>query len=90
MLLERLSQPVELLRRMWLAVKPGGTIVVEDADFDGLFCEPPNDGFDFYVHIYPRVLERNGGDATAGRKLYRYFLEAGIPGPSAQTGAEHR
>ena len=40
LLLEHLSQPVELVRRKWLAVNPGGTIVVEDADFDELFCEP--------------------------------------------------
>ena len=27
------------------------------------------------------MLERYGGDAAAGRKLFRYFLEAGIPSP---------
>jgi ubiquinone/menaquinone biosynthesis C-methylase UbiE len=82
LLLEHLSRPVDLLRRMWDAVRPGGTIVVEDADFDGQFCHPPNDGFDFYARTYPRVLERNGGDAAAGRKVYGYFLEAGIPNPN--------
>jgi ubiquinone/menaquinone biosynthesis C-methylase UbiE len=80
-LLQHLSRPVELLRRMWAAVTPGGAIVVEDADFDGLFCHPPNDGFDLYARLYPRVLERRGGDAAIGRKLYRHFLEAGIPEP---------
>jgi ubiquinone/menaquinone biosynthesis C-methylase UbiE len=82
LLLEHLSRPIDLLQRMWAAVRPGGSIVVEDADFDGLFCDPPNDGFDFYARTYPRVLERHGGDAVAGRKLYRYFLEAGIPSPN--------
>ena len=81
-LLQHLSRPVDLLRRMWDAVRPGGAIAVEDADFDGRFCEPPNDGFDFYLRTYPKVLERYGGDAAAGRKLFRYFLEAGIPSPS--------
>jgi ubiquinone/menaquinone biosynthesis C-methylase UbiE len=80
-LLQHLSRPVDLLRRMWAAVAPGGAIVVEDADFAGLFCHPPNDGFDLYARLYPRVLERRGGDAAIGRKLYRYFLEAGIPDP---------
>lgn len=82
LLLEHLSRPVDLLRRMWAAVRPGGSIAVEDADFDGLFCDPPNDGFDFYARTYPRVLERHGGDAAAGRKLYGYFLEAGILRPN--------
>jgi ubiquinone/menaquinone biosynthesis C-methylase UbiE len=81
-LLEHLSRPVDLLKRMWAAVRPGGVIAVEDADFDGLFSEPANSGFEFYKRSYPEVLARHGGDSTTGRKLYRYFLEAGIAGPS--------
>ena len=81
-LLQHLSRPVDLLRRMWAAVAPGGAIVVEDADFGGLFCHPANDGFAFYARIYPRVLPLRGGDAAIGRKLYGYFLEAAIPDPN--------
>jgi ubiquinone/menaquinone biosynthesis C-methylase UbiE len=80
-LLQHLSQPAGLLRRMWSAVRPGGAIAVEDTDFDGFFCDPDNDGFEFHKQIYPRVLEHNGGDARIGRKLYRYFLQADIPDP---------
>jgi ubiquinone/menaquinone biosynthesis C-methylase UbiE len=80
-LLQHLSQPTGLLRRMWAAVRPGGAIAVEDTDFDGLFCDPHNDGFEFHKQMYPRVLEHHGGDARIGRKLYRYFLQAGIPDP---------
>ena len=67
---------------MWAAVRPGGTIAVEDADFDGQFCHPPNDGFAFWARAYPSVLERHGGDPEIGRKLFGYFLTAGIPNPS--------
>jgi 2-polyprenyl-3-methyl-5-hydroxy-6-metoxy-1,4-benzoquinol methylase len=81
-LLEHLSRPLDLLRKMWAAVSPGGAIVVEDADFGGLICHPPNDGFDFWTRAYPSVLERHGGDPEVGRKLYSYFLAAGIPNPS--------
>ncbi len=80
-LLEHLSRPLDLLRRMWAAVGPGGAIVVEDADFGGLRCHPPNDGFDFWARAYPSVLESHGGDPAVGRKLYSYFLAAGIPDP---------
>jgi ubiquinone/menaquinone biosynthesis C-methylase UbiE len=80
-LLQHLSQPVDLLKRMWAAVRVGGALVVEDADFFGLFCEPANDGFEFYARIYPRVLALHGGDAATGRKLYRFFVEAAIPEP---------
>jgi ubiquinone/menaquinone biosynthesis C-methylase UbiE len=80
-LLHHLSRPVELLRRMWAAVRPGGAILVEDADFDGWFCHPPNEGFDFFVRAYSQVIARCGGDHATGRKLHAYFAEAGIPDP---------
>ena len=79
--LHHLSRPAEVLARMWAAVRPGGALVAEDADFDGLFCDPPNEGFAFYAGLYPKVLGRRGGDHTAGRKLYRYLLEAGVSDP---------
>jgi SAM-dependent methyltransferase len=83
-LLQHLSQPRELVKRMWAAVRPGGRLVIEDADFDGLFCWPPNEGFSFYARMYPHVLELRGGDPASGRKLYGYFLDAGIPSPQVR------
>ena len=80
-LLQHLSEPVSLLRRMWAAVRSGGLVIVEDADFDGWCCHPPNEGFDFFVRAYAEVIRRRGGDHATGRKLYHYFLEAGIPTP---------
>jgi hypothetical protein len=80
-LLEHLDRPLAVLVRMWAAVRPGGALAVADTDFDGLFCDPPNDGFDFWSRINPAVLERNGGDPRMGQKLFRLFLEAGIPDP---------
>jgi SAM-dependent methyltransferase len=81
-LLQHLSRPLDLLQKMWAAVRPGGTIVVEDADFDDQFCHPPNDGFAFWARAYPSVLESHGGDPAVGRKLFGLFLAAGIPRPS--------
>jgi ubiquinone/menaquinone biosynthesis C-methylase UbiE len=80
-LLQHLREPVALLRRIWRAVRAGGGIAVVDTDFDGLFSEPGNDGVNFHREMYARLIERNGGDARIGRRLYRYFLEAGIPAP---------
>jgi ubiquinone/menaquinone biosynthesis C-methylase UbiE len=80
-LLQHLSEPVDLLRRMWAAVRSGGLVIVEDADFDGWCCHPPNEGFDFFVRAYAEVIRRRGGDHATGRKLYHYFLDAGIPSP---------
>jgi ubiquinone/menaquinone biosynthesis C-methylase UbiE len=80
-LLQHLREPVALLRRMWFAVRSGGRLIIEDADFDGWCCHPPNEGFDFFVRSYAEVIRRRGGDHASGRKLYSYFLEVGIPTP---------
>jgi ubiquinone/menaquinone biosynthesis C-methylase UbiE len=84
LLLEHLSRPIDLLERMWAAVRPGGVLAVEDADFDGLFCDPPNDGFEFFATTLPTVIRTNGGDPTTGRKLHRHFREAGILAPELE------
>ena len=31
--LEHLPDPLEAIRRMWLAVRPGGLLIAEDGDF---------------------------------------------------------
>jgi SAM-dependent methyltransferase len=80
-LLEHLSSPIDLLRRMWAAVKPGGTIAVEATDFDGEFSEPPSRAFELHQRFYRALVDRRGGDPTAGRTMLRSFIEAGIPRP---------
>jgi len=80
-LLEHLSRPLDLLRKMRAVVRPGGAIVLENA-VGGLFSHPPNEGFAFWARAYPSVLESHGGDPAIGRKLFEYFLTVGIPSPS--------
>jgi SAM-dependent methyltransferase len=79
--LQHLSRPVEVLRTMWQAVGAGGVLVVEDADFEGSFCYPPDDGFEFWVDRYQQALRSFGGDPLCGRRLVTRFAEAGIPSP---------
>lgn len=80
-LLQHLSQPVALLRRMWDAVRPGGALIVEDVDHESWTCHPENEGFAFFKRNFCLALDHAGGDHTIGRKLYSYFLDAGIPDP---------
>src|SRR5690348_9761104 len=83
-LFQHLARPADLLRRMWEAVRPGGVLAVEDADLEGLFCDPDNAGFSFYQRMYAEVLVRNGGDPACARRLARYFREAAIPAPQVR------
>ncbi|HKA50267.1 MAG TPA: class I SAM-dependent methyltransferase [Candidatus Dormibacteraeota bacterium] len=83
-LLQHLARPVELLRRMWDAARPGGVLAVEDADLEGLFCDPDNAGFSFCQRMYAEVLARHGGDPGCARRLVRYFRETGTPVPEVR------
>ena len=67
---------------MWEGARPGGVLAVEDADLEGLFCDPDNAGFSFYQRMYAEVLARHGGDPGCARRLVRYFRDIGIPGPA--------
>jgi SAM-dependent methyltransferase len=80
-LLQHLRDPVDMLRRMWAAVRPGGRLIIEDAEFDGCFSEPRNEGFELFLRVYPQLLGRYGGDASIGRKLHKYFRLAAVPPP---------
>jgi ubiquinone/menaquinone biosynthesis C-methylase UbiE len=80
-LLQHMSRPLDLLERMWEGVRPGGVLIVEDADFSLAFCEPPLPAFDLFIDAYSETLRRRGGDPTTGRKLHRYAIEVGVPAP---------
>jgi SAM-dependent methyltransferase len=79
--LEHLPHPLEAVRRMWRAVRPGGLLIAEDGDFLADFCEPPHPGFDFWQYAYQETLRRHGGDPLSGRRLHSRFREVGIPDP---------
>jgi SAM-dependent methyltransferase len=80
-LLQHLRDPVGVLRRMWEGVRPGGLLIVEDADHEGWCCDPPNPGFEFHCRMLREVISAGGGDPTVGRRLLRHFRTAGIPDP---------
>jgi ubiquinone/menaquinone biosynthesis C-methylase UbiE len=77
-LLTHLPRPVEALTRMRRALRPGGTIVVEDVDFRGHFCYPGCPAFQQHIELYTKTLERHGGDANIGPRLPSLLSEAGF------------
>jgi ubiquinone/menaquinone biosynthesis C-methylase UbiE len=74
-LLQHLREPRALLAKMWAAVRPGGVLVVEDADHEGWCGHPTNAGLTFFVRSFCEVLRRRGGDPAMGRKLFRCCTE---------------
>jgi len=97
-LLQHLSQPDSLLRRMWSAIAEGGVLIVEDADFDGWCCDPPNEGFALFTDAYQRVPRRRPRDRAEAAPLLPGGRDsgpaddagpAGAPGRSQNAGVVH-
>jgi SAM-dependent methyltransferase len=77
-LLSHLREPEQVLRRMIRAVKPGGTIAIEDVDFGGAFCHPPCRDFDRYLAWYDEMTRGNGADPNLGRGLFAMVRGLGV------------
>jgi hypothetical protein len=59
-----LPVPEALLFRAMEALSPGGTIVVEDVDVGGHFCDPPCPAFSRYSELYVEAARQRGADAS--------------------------
>jgi SAM-dependent methyltransferase len=64
--------------RLREALRQEGTLILEDIDFTGAFCYPPNAAFARYCELYLQVIDRRGGDANLGPRLYELCLGAGF------------
>lgn len=76
-LLEHLPDPLEAVRAMVRAVRPGGRIVLEDDDHDLLRLWPEAPGVYDVWRAYMRTYDRNGNDPLVGRRLVALLHEAG-------------
>jgi cyclopropane fatty-acyl-phospholipid synthase-like methyltransferase len=66
------------VERLRDALRPGGLLILEDIDFTGTFCYPPNAAYARYCDLYVRVIDRRGGDANVGPLMYGLCLAAGF------------
>ena len=76
--LTHLQDPVTALRRMAGTARPGGTIVVEDADASANFCHPPETAFDLYSRLYRETMLARGTDPDIGPKLPQLLRDTGF------------
>lgn len=77
-ILSHLASRVAVLSAMRDALRPGGTLVLEDIDFAGAFCYPPHPAFARYCALYRAVIQRRGGDADLGPQIYGLCTGAGL------------
>jgi ubiquinone/menaquinone biosynthesis C-methylase UbiE len=76
-LLEHVPRPLEVVRGMVRAVRPGGRVVLEDDDHDLLRLWPEPPGLDNVWRAYMRAYDRAGNDPYVGRRLVQLLHEAG-------------
>lgn len=76
--LTHLQQPEIMLGRALDNLAPGGVLVVEDIDFDGSFCDPPNPAYNAFLHLYVTSAISRGCDPFIGRRLVRLLEDAGF------------
>jgi SAM-dependent methyltransferase len=79
-LLTHLPDPAAAVAAMRERLVPGGVVVVEDIDFRGHFCHPPNDAFSRFVALYTEVVQTRGGDPNIGPRLPGLLRDAGLTG----------
>jgi len=77
-LLSHVADPPAVLARMRELARPGGAVVVEDIDFSGFFCEPPDPAHDEYARLYSEAVALSGGDSSIGRRLPGLVAAAGL------------
>jgi SAM-dependent methyltransferase len=76
-LLEHLPDPLQAVRILVEAVRPGGRIVLEDDDHDVLRLWPDPPGFGELWRSYQRSFDRLGNDPYVGRRLISLLHQAG-------------
>lgn len=79
-LLSHVSEPSAVVSAIAAAVLPGGRVVVEDVDFTGSFCYPPNAAYRRSVELYRATVRRRGGNADIGPSLPSLLRAAGLIG----------
>src|SRR5215831_11304091 len=84
-MVEHVRDPLELVREMVSAVRPGGRIVIEDNDHDALRFWPEPWGFGQLWSSYILVIARNQNDPFVGRRIPALLRSAGAT-PSRLSG----
>jgi SAM-dependent methyltransferase len=72
------ADPTDVAGRMVGAVRSGGVVAIEDAQFSGCFTYPSCPAYDRWVDWYQETVRRNGGDANVGPRLPTLLQSVGL------------
>ena len=81
LLLFHLPQRLEVLRRLWDAVAPGGHLLVQDYDFHTIEVLPPLASADEVTVLFTAAFHARGCDTRVGLHMRQLFIQAGIGVP---------
>jgi SAM-dependent methyltransferase len=81
LLLYHLPERVEVLRRLWAAVAPGGHLLIQDYDVRSVGVVPPLPSMDEFRRVVIGAFGAAGCDVHVGSRLAGLFAEAGIGEP---------
>lgn len=73
-----LTDPKLACAETFRVLRPGGRVLIEDADRDCMLFEPEPEGFGDYWQRIQNGQRRLGGDPNVGRKLAPYLKEGGF------------
>ena len=77
-LLTHLPDPEAAVANITAQLAPGGTLIVEDVDFRGHFCDPDVPSFWRFVDWYTRAVQARGCDPNIGARLPGMLRRAGL------------
>ncbi len=80
--------PAAMLRKIAARVRPGGVVVFHELDWGGVGSFPPVPTFDRVCRWGAETLRLHGTEGRMGAKLYRTFVEAGLPPPTLRLEAQ--
>ncbi|MGH3760330.1 class I SAM-dependent methyltransferase [Actinophytocola sp.] len=81
LVLMHLADPVTLLRRMWTWVAPGGVLIVQDYDTEGMATWPQLECWGEFGRVMDGIFEQTGGDPRCGLHVPAHLVDAGIGVP---------
>jgi SAM-dependent methyltransferase len=77
-LLDHLQRPVDAIRTVAKALKPGGIFVCEEADLSEIYAEPACSAYERMRDIVVAAARQRGVDFEGGRRAHLWAEEAGF------------